>query len=304
MTAFASTSQPPRVGWHRWPLAFVLAFAVLPVHDAAAQVTYSGAVRTATGTYLFTERTTSVYVLSAVEIARGPFRVSGAVPLIYQSTPWISYLTVPVPSGGSQSAAVGEQIRKGAGRGSGTVLTGGPTTSQGARIVLPVESAVGRTGLGDVIVRASYQVTPADATTAVRLHGAYKPGLASATDGFGTGASDYGAGLTVAHLVGRHQLSAAVEAWNLGDMPDLPLNNTLSYRVAYDSYIRSNRWSVSGAFSGWTTILDDVDPPMDISVGVARHFSDTRRTIGATASFGLTDSSPDIAVSLDWRLQF
>lgn len=86
-------------------------------------------------------------------------------------------------------------------------------------------------------------------------------------------------------------------------MPDMTLNTTLSYRVAYDAYLRSNLWSVSGAFAGWTTVQDGVEPPRDVSVGVARYFGASRRSLGATASFGLSNSSPDVTVSLDWRLQ-
>lgn len=86
-------------------------------------------------------------------------------------------------------------------------------------------------------------------------------------------------------------------------MPDMTLNTTLSYRVAYDAYLSSNLWSISGAFAGWTTVQDGVEPPRDLSVGVARYFG-ARRSLGATASFGMSDSSPDVAVSLDWRVQF
>jgi hypothetical protein len=286
--------------------ALVLALVAFTAHDVAAQIVYAGSLRMATGTYLFTERTTGVVLLSAVEFGTGPVRASVSVPVISQSTTWISYLAVPVPSGGNQSAGVGEQIRRGAaaaGKGPGTVSAG--TSGPSATLVsLPVEAAAGRTGVGDVIVRASYRATPDDASTAVRVHGAFKPALASVEDGFGTGASDSGVGVTVAHLAGRHQIAVATEFWHLGDMPGLPLNNTLAYRVGYDGFSGSSHWSASGAFSGWTTILDGVDPPMDISVGVTRHFSTTKRSVGATAAFGLTSSSPDVTVSLEWRLPF
>lgn len=321
MSASASAHPRRSGGWRRGQ-ALALVLAVAPASSALAQVSYAGALRAATGTYLFTERTRSVYWLTAVEGEKGRVRVSASVPLIYQSTPWLSYGTVPVPSGGRQSGTVASQIRQAAGGGGagsasrpGQALgagAGGALTSVAApapassRIVvtLPTETVTGRSGVGDPTLRASYRVTSAYAPTALRLYASYKPGLASVEQGFGTGASDYGAGASLAHLIGRHQLSGAVEAWSLGDMPDMTLNHTLSYRVAYDGYLPSNLWSVSGAFAGWTTIQDGVAPPMDISVGLARYFSGARRSIGATASFGLTDSSPDVMVSLDWRVQF
>ena len=157
--------------------------------------------------------------------------------------------------------------------------------------------------MGDPILRASYRLTAATSTTAIRLHGAFKPGLASVAQGFGTGASDYGAGLTAAHLRGAHQLSVAAEFWNLGDMPELPLNSALSYRFGYDRFVQSNRWWVSGALAGWTRVLDGVAPPADLSVGLGRSFSATGRSLGVTAAFGLTDTSPDFALAIDWRLR-
>jgi len=326
VTAYVPTSPPRRGRWQRRARALAIVVALAPASHVAAQVTYTGSLRTATGTYLFTERTTSVYFLSAVDAEKGRFRMSGSVPLIYQSTPWLSYGTVPIPSGGKQSGSVAEQIRQGRAGSSGTSGSGsgsGSTSGSGAGagsgpaglmaqtvpsgsaiVILPIETVVGRTGVGDPTLRASYRVTSPYSNTVVRLHGAYKPGLASVEEGFGTGASDYGAGTTVAHLIGRHQFSGSFEAWSLGDMPDMTLNTTLSYRVAYDAYLRSNLWSVSGAFAGWTTVQDGVEPPRDLSVGVARYFGASRRSLGATASFGLSDSSPDVAVSLDWRVQF
>jgi len=320
VTASVPTSPPRRGGWQRRGRALAIVIALAPASHAAAQVTYTGSLRTATGTYLFTERTTSVYFLSAVDGEKGPFRVSGSVPLIYQSTPWLSYGTVPIPSGGRQSGSVADQIRQsraggsgttGSGTGSGSGAGSGPAglmaqtaPASSTVVILPIETVVGRTGVGDPTFRAGYRLTSPYSNTAVRLHGAYKPGLASVEQGFGTGASDYGAGATLAHLIGRHQLSGSFEAWSLGDMPDMTLNTTLSYRVAYDAYLSSNLWSVSGAFAGWTAVQDGVDPPRDISVGVARYFGASRRSLGATASFGLSDSSPDVVVSLDWRVQF
>jgi hypothetical protein len=313
VTASAPTDRRPgdKRNWRGFACALVLA--LVPTSDAVAQVTYSGSLRTASGTYFFTERTTSVYVLSGIEVAWRRVRLSGTVPVIYQSTPWTTYLVVPLPTGGRQSGQVATQLGQrvdGSGRGRGSASGAGtpgstsdPGASTSAVVTLPTESVTGQTGMGDLIARAGFLLTESSSPTAIQVHAAYKPGLASAEEGFGTGALDWGGGISMTHLLGRHQISAAIEAWRLGDMPDLPLNNAVSYRVAYDTYLQLNRWSLSGAFSGWTSIMDGAVPPRDISIGVARHFGLARRSLGATASFGLTESSPDVAVALDWRVR-
>lgn len=328
MSALESTSPRPSTSWWRGS-AVALVLALFVPSTSLAQVTYSGAVRTATGTYLFTERTTSLFVVSAVDVESGALRVSASVPLIYQSTPWVTYAPVLVPSGGGQSASVGDQIRRvtGSGSGSGTGSGGstatGPSTGPGApggrsivigpataatvpagfAVTLPVETATSQTGLGDPILRASYRITRAGASTVLRVSGAYKPALASVERGFSTGAADAAAGISAVHLRGAHQLSAVAEYWRLGDMPDLPLNNAVSYRLGYDRYLRSNRWWVSGAVAGWSRVLDGVAPPADLSLGLGRYFAGSGRSLGATATFGLTDTAPDFSIALDWRLR-
>lgn len=325
MSASVPTSPRRRARWWRGPaLALVLVIAF--TSPAAAQVTYSGALRTATGTYLFTEKTTSLYIVSAVDAEKGPLRISASVPVIHQSTPWITYAPLIVPSGGGQSANVADQIRRGAGGGAGSTdgtagagAGSGPgaprsasmfgsaataaTVPSGFVVTLPSETGTSQTGFGDVILRASSRLTAPRATTMVRVNGAYKPGLASVERGFGTGAADYGAGVTAMHVRGVNQLSVSAEFWSLGDMPELPLNSALSYRFGYDRYVVSSRWWVSGAVAGWTRVLDGVAPPADVSAGIGRYFSGTGRSVGVTVAFGLTDTSPDFTVALDWRLR-
>lgn len=289
---------------------------------AAAQVTYAGSVRGATGTYLFTERTTSVVVVSAVEAERGAVRVSASVPVIHQSTPWVSYAAVPIPTGGRQSAAVGDQIRQGSGGGSSTDQGGqsgqggsagqvGPggarsltaaTVPDGFVVVLPTETVTSQTGVGDPVFRGSYRLTSAYASTSVRLQAAWKPGLASATSGFGTGATDVAGGVTLVHVSGRQQLSGSAEYWRIGDMPGLVLNNAVAYRAGYDRYLPGNRWWMSGSVGGWTRIVEGIPPPADLSIGIGRTTA-AGRSLAVTTSFGLTETAPDVMVALDWRVK-
>ena len=58
-----------------------------------------------------------MYIVSALDAEKGPLRILASVPVIHQSTPWITYAPLIVLSGGCQSANVADQIRRGAGGG-------------------------------------------------------------------------------------------------------------------------------------------------------------------------------------------
>lgn len=293
-------------------MALALIAALSTPRIAGAQSSFVVSARVAEGSYLFSTRTVSTYLVAGVDTAIGPLRASVSVPFVYQTTPWVSYGIAVVPSGGPQQGTVSEQIRGMGGMGGGGTDTGNAGTGTGAGsrpgsagtksivIVMPTESSVRQAGVGDPVIRVSYQPGSASASTSVRFTGAAKPGLADVTRGFGTGETDVGAGLAVTFVRDMRQLSASFEAWRIGDMPDLELRNAASYRVAYDQWIQADRWSAGSGVSGWTRIIDGVDPPLEISATVSRHFG-AGRSLGVTTSFGLTQTSPDVTAAVEWR---
>ncbi|MGE5243158.1 MAG: hypothetical protein ACM3SQ_02895 [Betaproteobacteria bacterium] len=261
---------------------------------AAAQVVYSGSVQTTTGRYIFAERTTSIFVLTGLDVAAGPVRISATIPFITQSTPWIAYSPVLIPSGGAESAQVGDQIRRGKGAGAG---------GRNVVVVLPADVAR-QTGFGDPVFRVGADLFGSRSATKVVVSGTMKAPLTDPTTGFGTGEWDYGAAVAVSRQQGPHQVFGTVEAWRFGDMPDLVIKDGLGYRVGYEGFVRSDRWSVLAAVSGWTTVLDGVDPPFSVEIGLTRHLGMSGRSVGLIASFGVTEMSPDFSLSLGWRLPF
>lgn len=74
----------------------------------AQQVTYSGSMQYATGSYIFTERTGSLYIMNGLSISGDRGSVSFTVPYVIQNSPWISYTHGGgIPTGGSRHGQVG-----------------------------------------------------------------------------------------------------------------------------------------------------------------------------------------------------
>jgi hypothetical protein len=254
-------------------------------------LSYSGAFQFATGDYIFTERTDSVYLISGLDVEAGPVRFAVTLPVIGQSTPWIAYGLVPLPSGGTSSGEVARQVRQGR-MGSRSLVT------------LPVveEGVDYEVGVGDPVVRGDIEVVrEGDRRPSIRLNASAKAPVADPEDGSGTGQWDVGGGLSIAKRIGRNSLLADLGYWRFGDLPDLELSDSVAYSVGYGRILDGGRWAMLASVSGWSSIIDGADPPVQVGVGVSRLFARSR-SVAITAGVGVTETAPDFTVSLGWRL--
>jgi hypothetical protein len=258
----------------------------------AQRIEYAGSLQLASGDYIFTERTNSLLLFNGLSVSGGCFRVSVSVPLIYQSTPFISYGSgLLIPSGGPESADVGE--RMGGGRmGRGSMME---------EIDLADTATFEELGLGDVSAHAEIELLGFSASRpSIRLTAGAKVPVAGVDRGFGTGEWDYGAGLSAAQPLGRMLILADFSYWILGDMPDLELKNPVSYALAVGHPL-SERLGLLVSVFGYSKIIEGTDPPAQLSLGLS-YLIGANRSLTSSAAFGLTESSPDVSVSVGWRL--
>jgi hypothetical protein len=76
----------------------------------AQQIDYAGSVQYASGDYLFTERASALYLYNSLVVTAGRVRLSASVPLVLQSTSWVTY-------SGDSGGATGDPSGFGAGQG-------------------------------------------------------------------------------------------------------------------------------------------------------------------------------------------
>lgn len=300
---------------------------------AGQEVSYSGSLQFATGKYLFTERTNSAYLLNGLSVRVGRLELGATLPLVYQSTPWVSYTTGGgMPTGGPQGGAVGDSLgqRGGAGGGMGmgarVGLAGALAATAGARpgagpaapasfpapplrlamgsrqaVTLPDTASFDQVGVGDPTFRVGVDlVPPGRGDLTVTVWGQVKAPLADPTTGFGTGEWDGGGSLSVGGRLGSTLLFGEVGYWILGDMPDLPLQNPVSYSVGVGHRIGDGPVSLLASVSGYSRILADTDPPLDVGGAIGYRLGEGR-SLGLGLTIGLSESSPDLSVSAGWR---
>ena len=177
----------------------------------AQEMTVSTAGQYSSGDYIFTERTDLFSWTNSLSLTQGRFHGGVTVPLLVQTTPWISYGGVgPTPSGGPQHGIVSGNRR-------------GPQRGRRAPIALPDTGSYRTTGVGDPLFRVAYDVrVPSDTTRlSVQIVGLAKPPLADADAGFSTGAWDGGVGLSVSRSFFPWFVFVESTYWWLGDLENL-----------------------------------------------------------------------------------
>ena len=291
--------------------AILTAWSPAPAQQSP-DVTYTGSVHYSTGEYLFTERSHSVSLLSGLQVRWDRIQLSASMPVIYQTTPWISTSTgTPIPTGGPRSGTVRDSLsrqrggdRGGMGGGASGSIRGDRLEAAHEPVTIEDTAAYDEIGAGDPMFGLSVTTVREEdgAPVTLSLRGDLKVPVADADQGFGTGQADVGAGGSVSRQLGDAYIFTDLEYWAFGDMPDLELKNALSYAAGVGHV--SGSVGVSAMFSGYTRILEGTDPPMTVSGGLSVFPGETGRTgISFTAAAGLTESSPDFSLSAGWTLR-
>lgn len=274
------------------------------------EVSWTGSVSYSSGEYFFTETTHTVTALTGLRIGWERLTLTGSIPVIYQSTPWVSYTGVtPVPTGGPERDAVRDSLMRRRGNGGGR----SPGGSSGARaswqmspgsdgqIAVPDTASFDEVGVGDPMVGASVDVLRQDGDLPVTLtlRSDVKAPVASVDRGFGTGEWDAGAGVALFRSFDRAYGFVDAEYWILGDMEGFELQDPVAYAAGVGYSF--DRVGLLGMFSGYSRIVEDTDPPMQVSLGI-NYLPALRSGVNASLSFGLSESSPDVSVSAGWSL--
>ncbi len=269
-------------------VGFALAVLAAASSGRAQQVAYTGSVNYANGDYIFTERTSSVYLFNGISVSSARLSVAANLPLIYQTTPWVSYSTIgAIPSGGSTGSD--------AGRGSDRRSSGATPTA------ITDTATYSDFGIGDPTIHAgAFVVTEGSSRPSIQLFGDVKIPVADVERGFGTGAWDFGAGLNLSKGLGRTFITAGVAYWALGDMPDLELKENIGYGVSV-GWLPGYRVAAVVSFSGYTQIIEGQDPPL-LLTAVGSYLFSAGRSLSASIGLGLTESSPDFSLGIGWRV--
>jgi hypothetical protein len=265
---------------------------LLPGPLGAQEVAWEGSLAVASGTYLFTERTTGWAMTNGIAATAGPLTLRVAWPVILQnSTLLTAAASTWIPSGGAYGSVVADSgAARGSRRGSGAQQP----------LEVPATAVTGyAAALGDPTAQIAMRIGAAGRSLTLRA--AAKAPVAD-TASFGSGRWDFGAGASLAYALGSSAfLGADLSWWRLGDPPELDFRNPLFGSVSAGAVLAAG-WAGLVSFSGGTSPLAGYDAPYSVGTSVSRLAGGA--VVGLSTSVGLTETAPDVSVAMSWRVSF
>jgi hypothetical protein len=172
----------------------------------------------------------------------------------------------------------------------------------GHRISLADTTQFDRISLGDPYAHMDVEVLGERRfLPAIGIAADLKIPLADVNRGFGTGKWDYGGGILLTKSTGTYYLFADLSYWILGDLPELDFRNPVVYSIGWGRAFANGAYGVLTSFSGSTSSITGVDPPAQISAGFNYRMK-SGRSVNGSIAVRLSESVPDMAVILGWRL--
>lgn len=251
--------------------------------DQGHDFTYSGSLQFSTGKYLFYQRTNSFYFYNGLQYNAKLFSLSATIPLVLQDSPWLSNSGVGlIPSGGIQHKDLKQAVKQG-------------------KLSLPDTASYNKVGLGDPVLHFNLDAVQERTTTpGISFTADLKIPISDVDNGFGTGEWDYAAGLSLFKTFERTMLFLDGSYWVIGDLPYLELKDTVAFGFSVGRLYPGKKIGLIASITGNTSTQAGFDAPLQVGIGVNQLF-ETGSGLSGSINFGLTETAPDISVSLGYH---
>jgi len=273
----------------QWLLVLILMF-LIPLSDrvSAGQWTLNTSLQFSNGNYIYTTSTSAYYFYGGLTYSTGRWSVSVSAPLILQNTDLVGQAGgMFFPTGeGHHDSRTGNGMRGGRGRRSVT------------------ETTQYEWGLGDTYLAGEYQLLSEKVNfPSVSLSSQVKIPTASTEKKFGTGELDWSIGLSLRKMVRSYLFFVDAGFLNIGDPPGVTYQNPFYEGIGVGKFLMNNNLSFLLYFQNYSQILDDYDPPRQISLG-AYYKMNSRQLLSLNFSLGLSETSPDylFSIGFGWSL--
>jgi len=119
-------------------------------------------------------------------------------------------------------------------------------------------------------------------------------------NGFGTGQWDFGGSASLSHRIGFSGLVALdVGYWHLGDLADLELRDPVLGSLSV-TRLSMGGWALGVSASAATAVVEGY--PNAYQIGASVNRVGRGGTFGVNIAVGLTETTPDLTVGLNWRI--
>lgn len=132
----------------------------------------------------------------------------------------------------------------------------------------------------------------------LQVTGFVKAPVASIESGVGTEAWDFGAGVSLATGNARVLVFADAAWWSYGDMPELELEDGVSYGLGI-GVSASEKLMMIASLSGMERVVPTADPYASLAAAASYQVAEGKR-LSLGAGVGLTESASDLTLFLGW----
>jgi hypothetical protein len=254
----------------------------------------NGGLQYLNGKYIYTTSTSTYYFTGGIRYQSNRWNVGISLPVVAQNNDLVSGAGGTfIPSGHSSQGNSGG--RMGNGHQGGGMMGGG-------RVVTDDVVSHMEFGLGDIYLSGQFQILDDRASNpSLAISAQIKFPTASKDRNYGTGEFDYG---TTVNLTKRWKNYAGfLDAgyWLLGDTPEINYKNPFTYGIGIGRFFNNGKFSALLYYQGYSAILENYDPPRQGSFGFYYRTSD-QTILSATATVGVSDTSPDFGLSAGFSL--
>lgn len=240
------------------------------------------------GNYFYDEYNTLYFLYGGIRYQYKNFSLYGYIPVVAQNRPGFTQSGMMIIPTGRESAEGGE--------GNGGMMNGG-NMHGGNNSVNQNSMMNSKISLGDFYLYSSYQLLN-EFNNSLDLY--ITPGIkfptSSGSSGIGTGKFDYSISASIKRSVESFVLLAEAGFIKFGDPDGIDYKNPFTYGIGLGKIISENGNSVLLYFLSYTTILDNYEPPRQLSLGFNFKLNRTM-VLSLIGSKGLSNYSPDFSFS-------
>ena len=178
----------------------------------------------------------------------------------------------------------------------------------GSRVVTTSVASQIEFGLGDVYLLGQYQLVGDGSASPLWNYGpsisvSAQIKLPTARKGrnYGTGEFDYGITFNLSKRWKNYAGFLNAGYWLLGDTPEIDYQNPFTYGIGIGRFFRNGQFSALLCYQGYSTILENYDPPRQGSIGLYCRMND-QIILSTTAMAGFSDTGPDFGLSAGFNL--
>lgn len=241
--------------------------------------TFSTSLQVTGGSYFYDEYSTLYFLYGGIRYHNNNFSFYGYIPVVAQNRPGFTQSGMMIIPTGRENEGQNGMMN-------GGNMHGGNNSMMNTQI-----------SLGDFYLYGSYQLlNEYDSSIDLFVNPNIKFPTSSASSGIGTGRFDYSLSINVRRSIESFVLLAEAGFIKLGDPDGIDYKNPFTYGIGLGKFLSENGNSILLYFYSYTKILDNYEPPRQVSAGLNFKL-DTSKTLILIGSKGLSNYSPDFSIS-------